>query len=121
MAGAARSDGPGASGAKLRAKTALVACAPSDADNLFPVLPTAANDHVVVGQHDHPAGRLVDQGVMVLFEVAHHHAADDVVGVGDSGSAGGRHALGQRNTDRHAQGDGSATAPAMVRYFSVTG
>ena len=53
--------------AKLGAEAALVARAAADADDLLPILPAPADDHVVVGQHDHAAGGLVHQGVVVLF------------------------------------------------------
>ena len=58
-----------------------------------------------------------------IVQVSHHHAADHVIGVGDSGAAGCRHAFGQgdahRNAERdrlgHGPGDGAvAPAPSIV-------
>ena len=58
---------------------------------------------VIVGQHDHAAGRFIDQGVVVRLERAHHHAADHVIRVGHGGPAGRGHALRERHADRHAE------------------
>ena len=55
------------------------------------------------GKHDHAAGGLIDQGLVVGLEGAHHHAADHVVGVRDRRPAGRGHALRERHADRHAQ------------------
>ena len=104
--------------AKLGAKTALVARAAADPGNLLPILPPAADHDVVVGQHDHSAGRLIDQGVVILFEIAHHHAADDVVGVGNGRPAGRRDALGQRhahgNPQRYRLGHGAGDGEVFL-------
>ena len=72
------------------------------------------------GQHDHAAGGLIDQGLVVGLERAHHHAADHVVGVRDRRSAGRGDALRERHADRHAErnrfGDRAGDGEEFFRY-----
>ena len=90
---------------KLGAIAALVARALADAGDLLPSLLAAADDDMVVGQDDDAAGGLIDQGIVIGLEGAHHHAADHVVRVGNGRPAGRLHALGERDADRHAERD----------------
>jgi len=108
-------------GAQFGAKTALVARAAPDPRNLFPILPTAPHHDMVAWQHDDAAGGFIDQGVMVLFEVAHHHAADEEAGVGDGRAAGRGDALGQRRAERHAQRNRLGHGPRNGEIFFGNG
>jgi hypothetical protein len=91
--------------AQLGAEAALVARAASDALDLPPVLPPPPHDDVPGRQHDHAAGGLVHQRLVVVLQNAHHHAADHVVGFAGGRPAGRGHALGQRDAYRHAERD----------------
>ena len=69
----------------------------------MPVLASSSHHDLVFRQDHHAAGRLVHQGVGVVFEAAHHDAADHVARVGRCRPAGRRHALGEGDADRHSQ------------------
>ena len=56
------------------------------------------------GRTTHTAGCLLDKDLVIVLQTPHHHAAHHVACVADRGPSRRRHALGEGDANRHAQG-----------------